>query len=153
VLAYDLEAGDDGAALVAYRDDDVPSGASGGSVRVVLARLGGIGEPKLVSDEGVGTGVPDLLPGWIAVSGVTGSKQLAPMNGVGDLLAPLSPERSLGAGELLAASGDRLLLATPTGRAMRLSVVRCAADATPPSFVDGGAKGDVGAPSDSASAH
>jgi hypothetical protein len=127
VLAFDAEAGEGGGVVLAYRDDDTPTGSSGGRVSAVFASLGGAGEPRLVADEDVGAGVPDLLPGWIAVSDLRGPKRLAPMSARGEPLSALDPERSIGAGDPIAASGDLVLVARPTGRAMRLEVLRCAA--------------------------
>jgi hypothetical protein len=126
VLAYDLELGDDGSALVAWRDDDTPSGSGGGRLSVVVARPGGVGEARVLEDEGGGAGVPDLLPGWLAVTSATGRTKLAPMNGKGELGGELGAEASLGSGELLAAARDVILVARTAGKAMKLGVVRCA---------------------------
>jgi hypothetical protein len=126
VLAYDLELGDDGSALVAWRDDDTPSGSGGGRLSVVVARLGGVSEARVIEDEGGGAGVPDLLPGWLAVTSATGRTKLAPMNGKGELGGELGADASLGSGELLAAAKDVILVARTAGKAMKLGVVRCA---------------------------
>jgi hypothetical protein len=40
VLAFDLELGEGGSALLAFRDDDTPTGSSGGKVSTALVRLG-----------------------------------------------------------------------------------------------------------------
>jgi hypothetical protein len=128
VLAFDIEAGDDGSVLAAWRDDDTPSGSSGGTVS--LARVsagGGAASTQVIADEGVGTGVPSLLPGWVAVSGVSGAKRLAAMSPSGALLDALAPEASLGSAEPVAAQGGTLLLVRHLGRAVRLSVATCAA--------------------------
>ncbi|WP_437734256.1 hypothetical protein [Sorangium sp. So ce1335] len=75
VLAYDLTLGEDDGVVLAFRDDDTPSGSIGGRISAVLVRLGGVGEPRvLVGGErdhdtppeaalGVGAGVPALLRG------------------------------------------------------------------------------------------
>ena len=126
VLGFDLEIGDDGAAILAWRDDDTPTGSSGGRVSATLVRLGGIGEPRVLTDEEIGVGVPDLLPGWIAVSSVSGPKHLAQMNALGEMVGLLHPEPSIGIAEPLAATKDAILLARPAGKSIRLSVVRCA---------------------------
>jgi hypothetical protein len=131
ILAFDMELGEGGAALLAFRDDDTPSGSSGGRVSSLLVRPGGGGEPRVIAEEGVGTGVPDLLPGWIAVASISGPTRLATMTDSGDLIGALLPEPSLGGGgEPIAAIRDTLLIARPAGRAMKLSVSKCAL--TPP---------------------
>ncbi|AUX49167.1 hypothetical protein SOCE26_107120 [Sorangium cellulosum] len=75
VLAYDLTLGEDDGLILAFRDDDTPSGSSGGRIGTVLVRLGGAGEPRVIvggdreqdtppeAALGVGAGVPALLPG------------------------------------------------------------------------------------------
>src|SRR6185437_2794107 len=45
VTAFDLAPGDNGNALIAYRDEDGPTGAGGGRVSAVLVQLGGGGTP------------------------------------------------------------------------------------------------------------
>ncbi|HLM76469.1 MAG TPA: hypothetical protein VK459_27385, partial [Polyangiaceae bacterium] len=149
VLAYDVELGEDGSALLAFRDDDTPSGSSGGRVGLVAVKLGGAGEVRVVAEEGVGAGVPELLPGWLTVASLSGPLRLAPVTGAGELSGPLAPEASFGVGgEVLAATREALLVARPAGRAMKLSVTKCSA-ANPmvpaaPADADAGAEG--GAP-------
>jgi hypothetical protein len=125
VLAYDLELGDDGSALVAWRDDDTPTGSSGGRLFAAVVRLGGVGEPRPLAEETAGAGVPDLLPGWIVLGSVSGATRIAALSPRGELLDELAPEKSLGAGVPIAAQKDAILWARPMGKAMRLSVVRC----------------------------
>lgn len=125
VLSFDLELGENGSALLAWRDDDTPSGSSGGRVSSALVRLGGGGEPRVLVEEAGSAGAPDLLPGWISLASVNGATRIAAMTPSGDLLDELAPEPSLGTGEPIAATADRILWARPMGKAMRLSVVRC----------------------------
>jgi hypothetical protein len=135
VLAFDMAIGEDGAAILAFRDDDTPSGSSGGRVSVQLVGLGHVGAPRVVAgeeraepngaEEGVGSGVPALLPGWIAVAHVSGATRLAALNGKGEIVDALVAEDALGGGEPIAASGAGLLVARPAGTAMKLSVLRC----------------------------
>jgi hypothetical protein len=127
ILSFDLLLGDDGAALVTYRDDDAPGGSGGGAVGVIAVQLGGIGQPHMVTDDGVGAGVPSLLTGWLAISSLTGPMRLAPLNGLGELTGPIEPEPAVGVGEPLLASSERLLVATPAGKAMRLGLLSCTA--------------------------
>jgi hypothetical protein len=125
VVSFDLAIADNGSALVAWRDDDGPTGAGGGKVSAILVRLGGGGEAHILAEHG-GTGAPDLLPGWISLASVSGPTRIAALSPSGGLLDDLAPEPTLGAGEPVAASGSAILWARPAGRAMRLSVVRCA---------------------------
>jgi hypothetical protein len=131
-LAFDLEQGDDGGAIVAYRDDDLPSGAAGGRVMVVTVRDGGASEPKVLAEEGVGSGMPDLLPGWLAIASISGKTRIAPMSLKGELSGALEAEALIGNAELIAAHKDSVLLARPSGKVVRLSVVRCTANPAAP---------------------
>ncbi|WP_433932523.1 hypothetical protein AB3662_48290 [Sorangium cellulosum] len=158
VLAYDLTLGEDDGVILAFRDDDTPSGSIGGRISAVLVRLGGVGEPRvLVGDRehdtppeaalGVGAGVPALLRGapgpgaadpasgragavWLAIANASGPTQLAALTARGDLQGGLHAEPALGRGEPIAASAEALLVAHPAGKAMKLDVLRCA-PATP----------------------
>ena len=81
VLAYDLTLGDDDGLILAFRDDDTPSGSIGGRISAVLVRLGGASEPRvLVGGDreqdapseaalGLGAGVPALLAGVRSAGG------------------------------------------------------------------------------------
>jgi hypothetical protein len=131
VLAFDIELGRDGSAMIAWRDDDTPSGSSGGRVSAVLVSLGGIGEPHVLAEEGVGSGVPELLQGWMALSSLSGATQLAPMTADAQLKGPLARELSFGNGEPIASTDQAILLARPAGRAIKLSVMRCSEDPAP----------------------
>lgn len=125
VIGYDLDDGEDGRAVVLYREDDTPSGSSGGRVKVVIAELGGVSEPHVIAEEGVGSGVPMLHDGWVVIHSLSGPVQLGAIGPRGDLVSELSPEASLKLGEVLTAQKDAFLVATPAGRAMKLGVVRC----------------------------
>lgn len=126
VLAFDLEPSEDGSAIVAWRDDDTPQGSSGGRVSAVFVGRSGEGEPHVLAEEGVGAGVPELLPGWLSVASLSGPAQLARMTARGEMVGALAPEPSLGSGEPIAGTKDVLLVARPAGRAMKLSLMRCA---------------------------
>ncbi|AKT37009.1 hypothetical protein [Chondromyces crocatus] len=136
VLAFDLASGDDGGVLLAYRDDDTPSGSSGGKVSVQFVGLGMVGEAMVVAGDertapgsaaqGVGSGVPSLLPGWLTVANISGATRLAALGPRGEILDQLAPEEALGAGEAIAANGGALMLARPAGTAVKLEVLRCA---------------------------
>ncbi|APR84903.1 Hypothetical protein A7982_10252 [Minicystis rosea] len=125
VLGYDLELGDDGGALLAYRDDDTPTGSNGGRLLATLARLGGGNEARVLAEETAAAGMPDLLPGWISLASVNGATRIAALSPRGELLDDLAPEKSLGIGVPVAATRDAILWARPMGKPMRLAVVRC----------------------------
>ena len=127
-LAFDVEASDDGGMILAYRDDDTPSGSTGGKVMTVWVRLSGVGEPQLVTEEANSTGVPDLLPGWMAIASLSGATRIGPLSAKGELLGELRREPELGNGEVLAATRASLLIARPAGKAMKLSVLECTAE-------------------------
>jgi hypothetical protein len=131
-LAFDLELGEDGAALLAWRDDDTPTGSTGGRLSSALVRLGGAIEVHVLAEESLGAGVPDLLPGWLVVGGM-GATKLGAIDLRGVLTGGLDPEPSLGTGEPLAATKDAILIAQPAGKAMRLGVVHCAPSLPAPS--------------------
>lgn len=126
VIGYDLGPGEDGRAVLIYREDDTPSGSHGGRVKVIVAELGGIGDPQVIAEDGVGAGVPQLFGGWVVIHSLSGPVQLGAIGPRGELTGELAPERSLKHGEILAADGETFLVATPAGRAMKLSVARCA---------------------------
>lgn len=139
VLGFDVAPGADGGAVIAWRDDASPTGGGGGTVRVAYVGPGGVGEARPLIDEDVDDGVPELLglasgSGWVAVSSIKGAHALARVDDRGTVLGPVANEPSLGQGEPVAAIADRLLLATPEGRAVRFRVVACAegAEATAP---------------------
>lgn len=125
VLSYDLDLGEDGGALIAWRDDDTPTGSGGGRVLATVAKLGGVGEARVLAEETSSAGAPELLPGWISIASISGGTRLAALSPRAELLDELAPERALGAGVPAAATRDAVLLARPMGQAMRLSVVRC----------------------------
>jgi hypothetical protein len=125
VLAYDIEPAADGAALIAWRDDDTPRGAHGGRVSLMVVNASGAGAQQTVAEEHVGAAVPTLASGWLLVPDEHGDAQLAPLSPEGELAAPLQPEPLLGKGQLVAASGDILLHAQPSGRSIRLFTLKC----------------------------
>jgi hypothetical protein len=98
-------------------------------------RLSGLGEPQLVTEEGTTTGVPDLLPGWMAIASLSGATRLGPLSEKGELVGELRREPEVGNGEILAGTRVSLLVARPAGKAMKLSVVACIPEAP---TVDGG---------------
>lgn len=126
VVSFDVAASADGALVVAYRDDDAPTGGgTRGPLHLVRVHPGGV-EPDTLSLDDVPTdGVPTLLPGWLGLPTLAGPDLLAKLGKNGLPSEPPLVEPSLGRGEPIAAWGDRLLLAEPSGKAMRLFLVGC----------------------------
>lgn len=132
VLAFDMELSSDGGVILAIRDDDTPSGSGGGRVSTVLVQMSGAKEAKVLAEEAYGVGVPELLPGWLLLSGLSGAPEMAVLSAAtGELLGEFAQEPGLGAGAevLAAAGGDKLLIARPAGKALKLSIAKCEAKA------------------------
>jgi hypothetical protein len=70
-------------------------------------------------------GVPNLLPGWLSVAAERGGLRLVPLDGSGQPVGAIVMAPELGAGQLIAANPQTLLMAHPAGRAVELEVVRC----------------------------
>lgn len=151
VQAFDVEGLPDGGLVVAWRDDDTPTGAQGGRVELMVVSSGGVGESRVVADEDVGLGVPTLLPGWISLAGTRDDLRLAPLGADGQPQGAIAAEPVLGLGQLLAADARTLLLARPHERAVELFVVTC--DRTPvPEPAEPAAADSAVAPADAAAA-
>jgi hypothetical protein len=134
VIAYDIVALPDGGALLVFRDDTASPGAERTVVRLALVGVDGTVERSEIVDEAIGAGVPSLLvdtqsvggpSAWLALEGASESTRLARLSASGRLLGGLDTEPAVGAGDVLAARGDRLLVGIPRGRAVELSVVTC----------------------------
>jgi hypothetical protein len=133
VLVFDAGPSADGGAVVVFRDDDTPSGAEGGRVLRAVVHPGSIDRPTALVEEGVGAGTPNLLPGWLSVIDAADATRLAPLSPTGELGGALGMEPIIGSGEPVAGASDRLLVARPAGRAVKLLVVRCKAESPPAS--------------------
>jgi hypothetical protein len=127
VMVFDIAPGADGAALLVWRYDDAPSGSAGGEVMRAVVRAGSVEPPSVLMQGDVGAGVPSLLNGWLAVMDAAETTRIAPINPIGEVVAPLSAEPEIGAGEPLAGGSEAMLVARPAGRAVKLSVLRCTA--------------------------
>lgn len=126
VAGFDAALAEDGALIVAYRDDDAPTGgAAGGPLQVVRVTAGGSIEKYATPEDEAVEGIPSLLPGWLSLSTLRGPDVLARVGANGLPTETPRIEPSLGTGEPIAAGGNLLLLAEPKGRAMRLFSVRC----------------------------
>lgn len=130
VQSFDMAASD-GALIIAYRDDDSPTGGGGGLIRMVSLRPGGLGASYESPDPLPSDGIPTVLPGWIAIPVLAGPDYIGRLGRDGMPSEPLTREVSLGIGEPIAARGTRLLVTEPEGAAMRFRVVECG-DAPPP---------------------
>jgi hypothetical protein len=127
VMVFDVAPVSEGGALLVWRYDDAPSGAAGGEVMRAVVRQGSVEPPAVLMQGDVGAGVPSLLNGWLAVMDAAETTRIAPINPGGDMTAPLSAEPEIGAGEPLAGGSEAMLVARPAGRAVKLSVLKCAA--------------------------
>ena len=125
VLTFDMQTVAGGGLTVVFRDDDTPTGSSGGIMMQVVVRPDGTGEPIVLSDRRLGVGAPEVLPGFVAVADAYAETRLAKLGPDGRLLDALAPEPVLGRGEPLAQRGDGLLVVQFRGPRARLFVTRC----------------------------
>jgi hypothetical protein len=125
VTSFDVGVSSDGSLILAYRDDDAPTGGVGGQVHIVKVHMGGFGPSYEPPEPLPSDGVPSVLDGWLGVPVLSGPDFLAKLGPDGLPSEPPQREPSLGIGEPIAARGDQLLLADPDGRAMKLRVVTC----------------------------
>lgn len=133
VISFDAAPAADGGLVLAFRDEDSPTGAGGGMVKLIRIAAGGGISGSHQSDEGTPSdGAPTLLPGWFAIPTLRGADLLARLGDDGLPREPLLADPSLGRGEPIAARGDQLLVAEPEGRAMRLRVLSCGERPAPP---------------------
>ena len=128
-LAFDLAGDSGGAAVVAYRDDDTPTGSDGGRLALVEVVLGGAGQPAVVLEEGLGSGAPGLFDHFVVATDARGGTLVGWRSEGAATAADFSLEPSLARSEVLAARAERLFAARPVGKALELFVVGCRADA------------------------
>jgi hypothetical protein len=140
VISFDAAPAADGGLVVAYRDEDSPTGAGGGMVTMIRIAAGGGVAGSHQSDEGTPSdGAPTLLPGWVAIPTLRGADLLARLGDDGLPRETLLADPSLGRGEPIAARGEQLLVAEPEGKAMRLRVLSCGErPASPPTAPETG---------------
>ncbi|MBM4359805.1 MAG: hypothetical protein FJ096_17010 [Deltaproteobacteria bacterium] len=124
-LSFDLATTASGEALLAWRDDDTPSGSHGGRVSLMAIPLSGGERTQVLVESDVGSGSPTLLPGWVAIPNASGLAMLAPLAADGSLGGELRLEPAIGAGEPLHAHDATLLVATSVGTAIDLVAVEC----------------------------
>lgn len=134
VAGYDVAPSGDGL-LLAWRNEESPTGAGGGQVGVVRITASGA-TPTISLEDGAGDGVPVLMNGWLSIPTLRGADMLARLDADGKTSEPVEAEPSIGRGEPLAALGDHVLLGEPEGKAMRLRVVACGAKIVAPKPAD-----------------
>lgn len=127
VLTYSAMTTDQGGLFLVYRDDDTPSGSSGGVLMKAIVRPDGTTESSLLADSHLGVGSPALLSGWLSIGDMTEETRLAKITPSGILLEALVSEPKLGRGEVLAAHENQLLVAQPRGVSVKLFVTNCTA--------------------------
>ena len=78
----------------------------------------------MTSDD-VGAGVPSLVGGFVILPDGRGHILAAPVAPDAELGGEIRREDAFGIGQVLAASGDRFLVARPSGKAADFAVVTC----------------------------
>ncbi len=126
VTGFDVSLAPDGSLVVAFRDDDAPTGGVTGGLSLVRVGVDGSTTKFDSSDTDAAEGIPTLLPGWLSISTLKGPDVLARLGADGLPKEPLLVEPSLVRGEPIAAFGTTLLLAEPQGKAMRFLTTTCA---------------------------
>jgi hypothetical protein len=125
VLAYELKAVADDGLLIAWRDDDTPSGSGGGELQVLRIDLSGVGERQLVVRDDIGAGVPQWVGTWLAYANRQDELRLAPLDERGLLgNSPAKPSLFPRA-QWLVGRGEDILLAHPRGTGVEFSLLRC----------------------------
>ncbi len=125
VMGFDVALAPDGSLVVAFRDDDAPTGGVTGGLTLVRVGVDGSTTKFESSDTDAAEGVPTLLPGWLSLSTLKGSDVLTRLGADGLPKEPLFVEPSLARGEPIAARGTTLLLAEPLGKGMRFMTATC----------------------------
>ncbi len=139
-LVFDLAPGPDNSAWIAWREDATSPGVERRAIWLASVDAAGQVKQHVVEDDRVGAGVPRLFPaasapraGWLMLGTVGDRTSFAPLGADLVLIEPLASDPLVGAGEVLAARGERLLVATPRGLSAELSVRDCQLGVAPPS--------------------
>lgn len=129
VAAFDIEALPGGEGLVfVWREDDGPSGSSGGRVKSLAFRNSEaeeLEEPTILEEERVGGGVPGIVGHWLAISDASDITRIGRLSKALELDGPLAAESAIENGQVLAAHGDVLFVAQPRGKAIEVFSVQC----------------------------
>lgn len=133
VVVFDLVAGSDGRAYLAWREEARAPGASGGVLQVAAVAADGSTEVHQVEAAGLDAGLPVLLPAeaaegvpealWLAANGAQAELLLGLVTATG--VEDLRVESALTARQALAAGHGRVLFAQPRGRDVMLETARC----------------------------
>jgi hypothetical protein len=136
VLTYDLVSLPDGGLMLAWRDDRMV-GVEQGSVHVARVRRGGSLEVHRYEQVELGAGAPTLLfdasapksaPSlWLFVGDEADTTRFGVLEDSGKLRGTLTTDPTLGHSDVLAVRAGRFLTVRPDGRALRFSVIACAA--------------------------
>lgn len=135
VLAYELVGVADGAALVAWRDDEAAPGAEGHTLHLAHVSAAGSVSRSALSDDSVGAGVASLLvdaapaanspPLWLVSGSVSDETALVSLDARGAPSDSLRSEPEVRSAEPLAVHGGRLLVGRPHGLSLELSILTC----------------------------
>jgi hypothetical protein len=141
VLGFDLTAGPDGHAWLAWREDAASVLSAGGSIVLGVVR-DGVTTEHVIDEQEVGAGVPSWLASdpalstrWLAFSGRGDLARVLPIERPGETPAALVLGKSLRDATPLAVSASDILFAASRGRSIELSVATCG-----PAGADAGAR-------------
>jgi hypothetical protein len=139
VVTFDIEATDDGGAVVAYRDADAIPGVEAQVIEIARVRPDGGVERHRIDDERIGAGTPVLLVDtqagaarprrpsiWLAVAGSAGETRLAELPEQGAPLLDLVEEPNLIGVEPMLRLGDSLLVSRHHARSVEFERLDCA---------------------------
>jgi hypothetical protein len=147
VVGYDLTTSPAGDAWVAWRQDASSPGASGGRVLVGELRLGGGVRVVPLRAEDVGAGEPSWLGSgdaqdpWLTFPDAQDRTVLLRVDQLPPNRGALRLPRDMESAAALAASGEKLLFASPRGRRLELFPASC----SPPLHAAGRSLNDAGA--------
>jgi hypothetical protein len=134
VVAYDMSLLDDGAALLAWRDDDRAPGVESQIVRLARAGLDGHVENFRIEDESIGVGVPQLLidttapaadRAWLAIINTGDKTSLAKLLPNGKPLGTVVADADLGVASPVVRHQGRLLLVRQRGKGVDVEALHC----------------------------
>ena len=134
VVAYDMNLLDDGAALLAWRDDDRAPGVESQIVRLARAGLDGHVENFRIEDESIGVGVPQLLidttapaadRAWLAIINTGDKTSLAKLLPNGKPLGAVVADADLGVASPVVRHQGRLLLVRQRGKGVDVEALHC----------------------------